>query len=54
VFGNITDEQIEDAEEDPPTMEDMQEAMGGTGGSVPAGDEGGDDPNNDESDKGNG
>lgn len=55
IFGNITDEQIEDAEEDPPTMEDMQAAMGGEGGSnVPGGDEGGDDPNNDESEKGSG
>lgn len=59
IFGNITDEDIDAAEDEIPTAEDAlaaaQAAAGGEGGgNVPAGDEGGDDPNNDESQKGGG
>jgi len=63
MFGNITDEDIANAEEDIPTAADALAAAGGEGGEgdpasggkkVPGGDEGGDDPENDESKKGGG
>ncbi len=60
-FGNITDKDINASEDTIPTAEDAMAAAqaaggkGGEGGSnVPAGDEGGNDPENDESKKGGG
>lgn len=58
IFGNITDKDINAAEDTIPTAEEAmaaaQAAAGGEGGTVPQGDEGGNDPENDESENGGG